>query len=203
MLQIKKSIFFILILFIAVFAEDAQVNANSLNVRKSPSSNSKVIAKLKKGDIIRVYSCTVDNFCNINYGSVTGYVSGKYLVPVSTKTVSYSEQKKTNTQQIETQEPVEAEEVGIEWKIGLFVFWAIAIGAAVFGFMSEGWILGIIGSFFSVLILIGLIACGGVTGFILLIQNIIAFCFVAAFALFIISCIATKGEIIEILIIRK
>ena len=202
MSQFKKSIFLILLLFIAIFAEEAQVNANSLNVRESPNSKSKVITKLKKGDITNVYTCTANDFCLIKFGSVTGYVSKKYLV----STDSYNEQENTNTQQIEEKAPVQVEEVGIGWKIGLFVILAIAIGAVIHGAVNigrDGGLFVLLGLFFAVPIIIGIIACGGVTEFILLIQNIIKFCVGAAVVIFLISVFGTKGEIIEIIVRRK
>lgn len=192
-----KIILIFLLLSTALFAEEARVNANSLNIRESPSPKSKVIAKLKKGDVIRVYSCAVNDFCNINYGSVTGYVSGKYLVPISTQTTSYKKQENTNTQQIETQKAVKAEEeVGSGWKIGIILFLLVSICAAILGFVKKNTIVAAIGTAISLLFIIGLFSYG-LTGFILLIQKILictAIFLIVAGALYIYASDANTGS---------
>lgn len=58
-------------------------NAESVNVRKGPSVNEPVVAKLKKGDTVEVLEKTNDGWAKITFmkdgKTITGYVSMKYL----------------------------------------------------------------------------------------------------------------------------
>ena len=60
--------------------------SGSLNVRKSPSTSSSVIATLKKGSTITVIETDIASsnssstkWCKIEYGKITGYVSASYI----------------------------------------------------------------------------------------------------------------------------
>lgn len=75
----KISIFILFFAVVFSFASyKAIVNASSLNVRDKPSEKSEIIDKLEKNWVVSVDTC-FDDFCKINYGSISGYASSKYL----------------------------------------------------------------------------------------------------------------------------
>lgn len=83
-MKVLKQIFVITI-FLVVNAESsyqATVVANTLNVREKPTATSKVVGKLQKEDVVQVESCN-SGFCKIESRSTSGYVSEKFLNPVS------------------------------------------------------------------------------------------------------------------------
>ena len=60
--------------------------SGSLNVKKSPSTSSAVIATLKKGSTVTVIETDIAStnssstkWCKIEYGKITGYVSSSYI----------------------------------------------------------------------------------------------------------------------------
>jgi len=59
------------------FNELAIVTAYKLNVRSKPSLKSKVIRKLRKGDVVKVYD-TVVNGKDVWYKIIDGYISAYY-----------------------------------------------------------------------------------------------------------------------------
>ena len=78
-------IFFVVLAFLMVNASasyKATVVANTLNVREKPTATSKVVGKLQKEDVVQVESCN-SGFCKIESRSTSGYVSEKFLNPVS------------------------------------------------------------------------------------------------------------------------
>jgi hypothetical protein len=75
----KKFVLMILLLSCLAFASyQAKVGANTLNVRMSGSTSSKVIAKLKKGDEVTVYLCQ-NGFCEVSFENGSGFVSEKFI----------------------------------------------------------------------------------------------------------------------------
>lgn len=75
----KKFVLMILLLSCLAFASyQARVGANTLNVRMSGSTSSKVIAKLKKGDEVTVYLCQ-NGFCEVSFENGSGFVSEKFI----------------------------------------------------------------------------------------------------------------------------
>lgn len=162
--NVKVVIMLLSIAFASSFGYYARVDANTLNVRESPSTKSKVVYKLKKGDVINTNTC-INDFCRINYGSAIGYVSKDYIVPIENVLYTVDEpQKKIDVS--------DSDNVGFAWKAGVLVFWLIAIIAAVVGFRKKNVIVGVVGSTISVLFLLGMVSCG-LVGFVLLIQKIL------------------------------
>lgn len=74
------------------------VNASSLNVRQSPSTDAKIIGKVSKGQLVQVLNIK-SGWAYIFYGKLTGYVSAQYLVKKgatsSTQTTSTTTNKTT------------------------------------------------------------------------------------------------------------
>ena len=83
-MKVLKQIFVITIFLVvnAVSSYQATVVANTLNVREKPTATSKVVGKLQKEDVVQVESCN-SGFCKIESRSTSGYVSEKFLNPVS------------------------------------------------------------------------------------------------------------------------
>ncbi|WP_228548358.1 SH3 domain-containing protein [Sporosarcina obsidiansis] len=59
--------------------ESATVTTDILNVREKPSTSSKKVGTLKKGNKVTVYSKTKDGWTQIQYKKKKAYVSTKYL----------------------------------------------------------------------------------------------------------------------------
>lgn len=76
------------------------VDSNTvLNLRKGPSTNSKVLAKMKSGTSIKILKSADSNWYKVSYKGTEGYASKKYIaVTNSSKTSSSSSSKgKVNT----------------------------------------------------------------------------------------------------------
>ncbi len=72
------------------------VEASSLNVRKSPSTDASVIGKLSQGQEVMVQSIS-NGWATINHKGGTGYVSAKYLRKKSGSTSSASSSRSTTS----------------------------------------------------------------------------------------------------------
>ncbi|MBQ8509512.1 MAG: peptidoglycan DD-metalloendopeptidase family protein [Clostridia bacterium] len=60
----------------------------SLNLRKSASTSSSVIAKMPKGSQVTVYGSAVNGFYKVSYNGIVGYASAQYIAFSSTPTPS-------------------------------------------------------------------------------------------------------------------
>lgn len=58
--------------------EWGRVNSTTLNLRKAPSSNSKVLKVLKKGKKVRCYSLKT-KWVKVTVGNISGYADGQYI----------------------------------------------------------------------------------------------------------------------------
>lgn len=73
--------------------------ANTLNVRNMPNSSSQTIGKITKGKQVAVYGF-VNDFAEINYNGRKGYVSRKYITPLTmyrASSTANNNQKSTQT----------------------------------------------------------------------------------------------------------
>ena len=85
----NKYIFLVLILVccssISSAKEEYIVTSEKLNVRKCPSKNCGSIFKLNSGDLVDVLRKSKNNWCEISYKNITGFVYGKYLKKYTTE----------------------------------------------------------------------------------------------------------------------
>lgn len=95
----KKYSFILLLLILFIFASNAlaatsgTVTASSLNMRKSASSDAKVLSVLKEGAKVNIIGSS-GNWYKISYGNKTGYVSKSYI---STKSSGKSSSSSTSS----------------------------------------------------------------------------------------------------------
>lgn len=76
--------------------------ANTLNVRNMPNSSSQTIGKVTKGKQVEVYGF-VNDFAEINYYGRKGYVSRKYITPLTTYNTSSTANNNQNSTQTTSQ----------------------------------------------------------------------------------------------------
>ena len=82
-----------LIPLLSALAWTGTVTASSLNVRKSNSTESKVVGVLKKGKTVEVLS-TKGSWYRIKAGGITGYVAKKYVKKSSSSSSDSSSSKR-------------------------------------------------------------------------------------------------------------
>ena len=58
--------------------QNAVITGNVVNLRETADTSSKVLAKLPKGTIVSVIKKS-DNWYNVNYDNLEGWVSGEYI----------------------------------------------------------------------------------------------------------------------------
>ena len=78
----------------SALAKSGKVTASSLNIRKSASSDSKVVGTLREGDTVTIKD-TSGSWYKISKGSKTGYVAKKYI-KVTSSSDSGSSSKSTS-----------------------------------------------------------------------------------------------------------
>lgn len=67
-------------------------NSTSLNLRETPSTSAKIVAKIPKGATVSIlmYSSGVSGWTAVKYGNYYGFVSSSYLSSATTSTTSKS-----------------------------------------------------------------------------------------------------------------
>ncbi len=78
--EMKKIILVLVfvLLPLQVFAQKYKVNANNLNIRKSPSSSSRILGRTIRDTLLTVLSIN-NNWAKIQYNDGYGYVNADYL----------------------------------------------------------------------------------------------------------------------------
>ena len=103
-----KWLFLVILIFLLslgnALAWEGTITANSLNMRKSNSAESKVIKTLKKGTTVEVIS-TSGSWYKIKAGGSTGYVSKKYVKKGSSSAKASSESSSSSSGSLGTCSP--------------------------------------------------------------------------------------------------
>lgn len=77
-----------------------KVNLSSstvLNIRSTPSTNSKVVGKIKGGSTIKIIGKASNGWYKVKYNNVTGYSSNKYILLTANESVSGNKGKVNTT----------------------------------------------------------------------------------------------------------
>lgn len=82
--------------FCAALAKTGKVTATSLNIRKSASSDSKVVGVLREGDKVTIKD-TSGSWYKISTGSKTGYVAKKYVKVTSSSSSSSKKESSSDS----------------------------------------------------------------------------------------------------------
>ena len=55
------------------------VNADKVNIRKSPSTDAGIVKTIRRGEEVTLVSGSLDGWLQVSYGSTIGYVSSDYV----------------------------------------------------------------------------------------------------------------------------
>lgn len=98
--RLKSALILMIILctlpFCAALAKTGKVTATSLNIRKSASSDSKVVGVLREGDKVTIKD-TSGSWYKISTGSKTGYVAKKYVKVTSSSSSSSKKESSSDS----------------------------------------------------------------------------------------------------------